>query len=929
LSDVTIQITEYCLELISKQANSALDEAPDFLTLLADQTGLPEERTMYLDAMHELNFARKKVFATISDKLRKPFDVLIHGEIPPEFARSGGVIKNVTGATELEEKLALETMLNKSRAKSEIQLQNVARSLNTLMGNDWVKRHYNPMDPEYIIRAWVAGVQEMQLHPKGNLGLYGVLDSLLLNKLPAVYEAIGRYIEGVIERGVTPSPRASTMDSQSTVTDETDFESMFGDIDAASPEMGLDYTGTSAVSSDQPDTEERTAELVEVISRLQKDRSLDDSEYYASNYQMDLRRLLEDQKITPDGAINPWTIGQVNDDVIDMTSLMFGFIMDDYNLPDDIRFHISRLQLPYLKLGLLDKSLFQIKDHPGRQLLMDLSQAINTWDPGHSSGLDKLITEMIRVIDSILESFDTNTKIFVLTQQQFRSFLEGDEHIDAGLQERKEKRDTQFKRADNARLHIEATLADMCNKKRIPPIVEKILDEYWSKVLFLEYLKEGDEGQDYLDLLETAQILVDSVQPKANEDERKSMAKILPIIIKRLKAGLNTISVASFESVDLFRELQHCHMEVLRERPENQPAHDFEVSDEDFEAFQEQQTSVDIPWDRQAIEASMLEENIERSITLSVTDTSHFEDNPNIIRQTTKPEITEAAVTKAERERQIIDDELREAREAYELALQEHQAKKKAEAEQQGETVEEDDFMAMFFQDPDFEKKQSDALKNKDPSDNRSATPDSSAGGDEMDAFGSDLDQDAFSAMDSDDAPLTSDEVDFLEQEMVRNHSKPIQSASTEQNTNAAAPAPSEPKSTVVAEPAATVSESVDSPVDVAAGRAKGAIEQSTHRLRDDKVEELIERLKVGLWVDLYHADGSRVRAKIMAIVPTVGKYIFGDRAGKKLADYNRDGLYEAIKTGRIRLSEVDTAYDKTLESVIANLRVMKKAEDD
>ena len=66
-----------------------------------------------------------------------------------------------------------------------------------------------------------------------------------------------------------------------------------------------------------------------------------------------------------------------------------------------------------------------------------------------------------------------------------------------------------------------------------------------------------------------------------------------------------------------------------------------------------------------------------------------------------------------------------------------------------------------------------------------------------------------------------------------------------------------------------------------------------------------------------------------MAIVPTVGKYIFGNNAGKKIADYNRESLAEALRTGTIRVTEDDNAFDKTLESVIANLRVLKKAEDD
>jgi len=111
--------------------------------------------------------------------------------------------------------------------------------------------------------------------------------------------------------------------------------------------------------------------------------------------------------------------------------------------------------------------------------------------------------------------------------------------------------------------------------------------------------------------------------------------------------------------------------------------------------------------------------------------------------------------------------------------------------------------------------------------------------------------------------------------------------------------------------------------------RAHGALNEDFDELGDDKVAELVERLKVGLWVDLFQADGNQVRAKIMAIVPTVGKYIFGDRGGRKLADFNRQNLTEAIRTRIIRVSEEDNVFDKTLESVIANLRVMKKAEDE
>ncbi len=930
LSDVVQQITEYCLELLNQQLRNAIEAAPEYLTLLADQTNFPEERTLYLDAMHELRFSQKKVLNKMSQEIQKPFELLLTGSSHTELARTGGIVRNVTGAKELEEKLALETMLNKVKSKAEVPLHNITRALDGMMGSDWVKQNYNPLDPEFIIRAWVAGTHEMSLEPKSFLGLYALLDSEVLNKAPQLYEHIAQYIEGVSSRGVgavpTDKPEAPA---------EDDFEAMFGDIDSISPDQSTHFSAAGDETTRSDGQIVSTEEIVRKLTVLQSNRALDDSNYYSSNYLLDVHGLLDGENLLVDDDITPETIGRLNHDILDMTSLMFSFIMDDYNIPDDIRYHVSRLQIPYLKLGLLDKSLFQIKEHPGRQLLMGLTQSINTWDPGHTGGLDQLLGEIIRVVDYILETFDVNTEIFATMHMEFNAFLDGDSHVDEGMKERQKSRETHFQKADNARLLVEGTLADLCEGKRVPPIVERILDEYWSKVLFIEYLKEGEQAPAYQELLETATILVDSVQPKYSEEERKAMAKLLPVIVKRLKAGLNLISVASFESVDLFRELQQCHMEVLKERPDASAKQEFEVSDDDYADFKAETKKQEIPWDRSAIEASMLEENIERSIVMSSSDSSFDDDNPNVIRRAKSKPVGEAAVSPADREREIIDNELKAARDAYEKALQEHKNKKLSSGQQNDS----DDFMTQFFQDPNFAENQNAALHDKSASDTQTASTANS----DMDEFSNDLD---FNAMGSNetsttDEALSDDESEFLQKEL---SAKPAPKASEKESpTDTVTEASRIPDPVPVPEPIPEPIPVLDpepepepepqpepqAEVSPAKGRARGADETSSESRVQDDINEIIERLKVGIWVDLYHADGDKVRAKIMAIVPTVGKYIFGDRSGKKLIDYNREGLYTAIKEGRIRLSDVDTAYDKTLESVISNLRVMKKAEDD
>ena len=934
LSDITSTIIDFSRELICRQANAALDAAPDHLTALADQTSFPEERTIYLDAMHDLSFARKKVYGAFETELLDALQVFKTNEVAAKYQTQGGVVTNFSGAKEMEEKLALETMLSKAKSNAEVSLQNVVRSINAMMGSDWTKRHYNPIAPEYIIRAWVAAISQMRMDAKGNLAMYGILDTQLLKLLPDIYEKLGGFLESLAsKRSSRPDKESSAQESgDGADSDSNDFEAMFGDIDSAGTEDGFDSSSEQAIDDDDDPAEEiNTKQLIQALDKLQHDRSLDDSHYYASNYLLDYRQLMSDYKVIADGTINPWTIGQINDDVIDMTRLMFSFILDDYHLPDDIRFHVSRLQIPLLKLGLNDKYLFLSKEHPARQLIMDITQSVDLWDPDHSGGLDILLNKVIATIDDVLETYATDDSLFEALHLDFRAFLDGDSDTDEGIPAHTKQHQSERSKADNVKLHVESTLGDICKGKRIPPVIEKILENYWANLLFLEYIKAGEEAEDYQEYIETSEMLVESVQPKYTEAERKEMAKQLPIIVKRLKAGFSEIGVVSFESVDLFRELQQCHMEVLKEHPENLPIQEFEVDEDEYTSFREDQEASSFVWDREAIEASMLEDNIERSMSMSDSDPSAFDDNPNIIRRNKRTDVDDAAVSSADRERQIIDDELREARDAYESALQDHKDKKSREA---GNTPEEENFMAMFFEDPDFEKKQLSSKDEKNDEYDDIEVIDEPEPFDDLDSredidiYTNEIDISELgdlSDLDDDDDELKNK--DYLEVGNVVETDEQSNSddvgLSVELEPGRSKPSPelkSEP------EPEPKSKEQL-----VIQKRAQGALdkEEGMSHLEDKIVEELIERLKVGLWIDLYHADGEKVRAKIMAIVPTVGKYIFGDRSGRKIADFNRQNLYDAIQTGRIRLDEIDTAYDKTLESVIANLRVMKKAEDD
>ncbi|WP_146050716.1 DUF1631 family protein, partial [Pseudomonas syringae] len=63
------------------------------------------------------------------------------------------------------------------------------------------------------------------------------------------------------------------------------------------------------------------------------------------------------------------SVGSGDEDVINLIAMLFEFILDDRNLPPSLRALIGRLQIPMLKVAVLDKSFFSRGSHPARRLL--------------------------------------------------------------------------------------------------------------------------------------------------------------------------------------------------------------------------------------------------------------------------------------------------------------------------------------------------------------------------------------------------------------------------------------------------------------------------------------------------------------------------------------------------------------------------------
>lgn len=143
---------------------------------------------------------------------------------------------------------------------------------------------------------------------------------------------------------------------------------------------------------------------------------------------------------------------------------------------------------------------------------------------------------------------------------------------------------------------------------------------------------------------------------------------------------------------------------------------------------------------------------------------------------------------------------------------------------------------------------------------------------------------------------------------------------------------PPEPAPAVEQESPAPVSETVESrqvaDEPAATEPEVASVEPSEAPVADSGLDpqwlERADALRVGSWIELIR-DGGKIRCKLAAFIKATGKYIFVNRSGAKVAEYQREGLAAALAAEEITMLDDGLIFDRALESIIDNLRTSRK----
>ncbi|GAO36775.1 thymidine phosphorylase [Sulfuricella sp. T08] len=256
-------------------------------------------------------------------------------------------------------------------------------------------------------------------------------------------------------------------------------------------------------------------------------------------------------------------MGHVDAMTLDIVAMLFDYILDDRNIPDAMKALIGRLQIPVLKVAMLDKTFFSKKMHPARKFLDTLADAAIGWneEEGHQGGLYKKVDHLVQ---RILNEFEDKVGVFADMQEELESYLAAEKERADELTGRSAQVVQTREQEEIARIMAHDEVKRRIESRKLPQLIREFLSHQWESVLSLTYQKSGEDSQAWNEALETMDQLIWSVAAKEVPDDRKRLVGLLPNLLKRLQQGMAAIDVTGDERDQFFAKLIRCHADAVK-----------------------------------------------------------------------------------------------------------------------------------------------------------------------------------------------------------------------------------------------------------------------------------------------------------------------------------------------------------------------------
>ena len=570
---------------------------------LAENSPILENRNLYYQAQGLLRNRNESLNAA----LRKHFIVAVETQIRgsrDEATASAEISSDLdlslVDEAAFEESLALSKSASRMQMNTVEELAALEQRIAALLRLPQGVNMLNPFAPKFLCEAFLAASKELETNSRVRLILLQHFDMHIGPVLPKTYQTINQFLVG---KGILPSIKvgmSGTRERNRIVTknpsaaaegfassrasaeeggnaDNVDVFAVLQQllnqqVSQAPLGRGAGAGGSIQQNLAQPTSAQVTANQIAALTLLQRGQYSGNTSFNLDPavIQAGTTNVLRD--IRDAGLVQ--ATNRADDFVIDVVAMLFDYVFDDENIPAALKALIGRLQIPVLKIALLDRQFFSKKAHPARRLLDEMASASVGWTETGAYNAE-LYAKLSDIVQTVINDFAEDASVFEKLLQDLETFVatyeaEAQTAVNETAQALEEA-----ERAHAAAVIVQDIVNRVCGENEgfdssgqaqplYPDLIVQFVRSTWQRVLLHVYIHEGEHSPVWQTVLKTMRDLLWSVTPKLNTEDRLGLVSMLPDLLKQLRDGMNLIQLDSAQREVIFSGLVSCHAVAVK-----------------------------------------------------------------------------------------------------------------------------------------------------------------------------------------------------------------------------------------------------------------------------------------------------------------------------------------------------------------------------
>jgi hypothetical protein len=593
-------IKSFALDGLSDLLRVLMENVDDALFERSEKVDNDHERNLYFEAMREI---RKK-----RERLHKSFDYEMQRCLEGFVRQRAAVVEfdeddelTLVEFDEMEDKIAIDNMITRARPHFEDELFAVTERLRAVSGRDKIDEDENPLDPKAICESFHTASDLLETEIRIKLIFYKLFEKYVMNNLGHFYRELNqqfakhgvlpdfsadkerrkqttRFMANRIKPGSAPNSPGGTATGPVRDPGSEGDGNLFASLQQAASNCTIRtagatsiYGGTGAAGASPAGgpiaAGGQLAENENFVSALSSLQAASIESQPPITVDPESLKATAHRQMTDIRQQNQ--LATADSQTIDVVSMLFDFFFDDEALPAPIKVLIGRLQIPILKVAILDKDFFNKKKHPARRLLDGISRASMGWGENHKDATG-LIAKTEQLVNFLINEFEEDISIFEKACTDFENFVTREnkkrERAEAALRKKEQQRERRVKAAIAA---AEALIGKLTRKRELSDEVMHFLETTWTSVLFKAYLSLGESSNHWRNLKRISTTFVWTLVPKHTEAERSKIIKTIPHLLRALSRGMELIKIDMEVQNRIFRVLAQEHAKIVKQTSRN------------------------------------------------------------------------------------------------------------------------------------------------------------------------------------------------------------------------------------------------------------------------------------------------------------------------------------------------------------------------